>query len=141
MAAGKAKTVADLMSRKTVMIGPEALLDQAAQVMVEHRIGSILVMEGERLVGILTERDVLRAMAEEAGAGRGRHPATEPVSDWMTPDPDTIEPDVRPGHAISLMMHGGYRHLPVLEGDRLIGMLSLRDLTTTLFEGEAPQGV
>lgn len=139
--ARKSKTVADLMSREVVTIGPEALLDQAAQVMVEHRIGSILVLEDEQLIGILTERDVLRAMAQEAGAGPGRHPATEPVSDWMTRGPDTIEPDVRPGHAVSLMMHGGYRHLPVLDSGQLVGMLSLRDLTTTLFEGEAPQGV
>ena len=76
----------------------------------ERDVGAVLVMEGEALAGILTERDVLRAVAA------GIQDDTV-VSDWMTRDPETMEPDDTTQHAAVLMIHGGFRHLP-LDGGR-----------------------
>jgi CBS domain-containing protein len=92
------------------------------------------VLDGERLVGILTERDVLRAVA------RGiRDDAV--VHEWMTTDPDTIDPDETTEHAATLMMHGGFRHLPVTEGGAVVGILSIRDLMALALADSAPRGV
>ena len=92
------------------------------------------MLDGELLAGILTERDVLRAVA------RGiRDDAV--VRDWMTTDPDTIEPDETIEHAATLMMHGGFRHLPVTEGGSVVGILSIRDLMRIALQDTAPRGV
>jgi CBS domain-containing protein len=100
--------------------------------MVERRVGSIVVCEGERLVGILTERDILGLFA------RGELETT--VGQVMTRNPETVEPDESLAQARLVMLHGGFRHLPVVEGGRVIGMLSLRDLLAAS-EDEAPRGV
>ena len=94
----------------------------------------MLVLDGERLSGILTERDVLRAVA------RGIHDDAL-VTDWMTAGPETIEPDESTTHAATLMIHGGFRHLPVVEGTKVVGMLSIRDLMRIALEDSAPRGV
>ena len=86
--------------------------------MVERDIGAALVTEGDRLVGILTERDVLRAVAKGIGEDTT-------AADWMTADPDTMTPDESTEHAGVLMIHGGFRHLPLVEGDQVVGMLSI----------------
>ena len=79
--------------------------------MVDRDVGAVLVMEGEALSGILTERDVLRAVAA------GIEDETV-VADWMTRDPETMGPDDTTQHAAVLMIHGGFRHLPLVEGER-----------------------
>ena len=124
--------VADRMSRGLLATEPDASLQEAAQRMVERRVGSILVREGERLVGILTERDILRLFA------RGELEAR--VRDVMTRNPETVEPDESLAQARLVMLHGGFRHLPVVEAGRLVGMLSLRDLLAAT-DDEAPRGV
>ena len=101
--------------------------------MVERDVGAVLVLEGQRLVGILTERDILRAVA------RGLDDSSA-VADWMTRDPDTLEADESTRHAATLMIHGGYRHLPVMEKDEVVGMLSIRDLMRIVLEDSAPRG-
>ena len=108
------------MSRDPLSTYPGAPLQDAARQMCDRRVGSIVVMAGERLVGILTERDVLGVFA------RGDFDVT--VGAVMTRNPETIEPDETLEHATVLMMHGGFRHLPVVEGGRVVGMLSMRDL-------------
>jgi CBS domain-containing protein len=100
--------------------------------MVERRVGSIVVVEGERLVGILTERDVLGVFA------RGEFDAR--VEDVMTRHPETVEPDESLSQARLVMLHGGFRHLPVVEGRELVGMLSMRDLFAAT-DDETPRGV
>jgi CBS domain-containing protein len=92
-----------------------------------------MVTEGEKLVGIVNERDILRAVA------RGIGDATR-VGDLMTADPETMEPDESTQHAAVLMIHGGFRHLPVVEGDDVVGMLSIRDLMRLVLEDSAPRG-
>jgi CBS domain-containing protein len=122
------------MSRDLLTVDSSLPLAEVAARMVERSVGAVLVLDGERLVGILTERDVLRAVA------RGiRDDAV--VHEWMTTDPDTIDPDETTEHAATLMMHGGFRHLPVTEGGAVVGILSIRDLMALALADSAPRGV
>jgi len=84
------------------------------------------VMEGERLVGILTERDVVRAMSGAFDA------PMRPVIEWMTKRPTTAGPDTPVKEALRVMVEGGFRHLPVLDGDQVVGMVSMRDIARAL---------
>jgi len=90
--------------------------------MVGERVGSLAVLEGDVLAGIITERDVLRAVAEGVDLG------TATVVDWMTPRPDVTEPDMDINDAAQWMLATGYRHLPVVEGNRLLGIASIKDI-------------
>jgi CBS domain-containing protein len=126
-------TVQTIMSRNLLTTEPGERLQEAAHRMVERRVGAILVLDGSRLAGILTERDVLRAV------GTGYDPATL-VSDWMTKSPETIAPDDTIDDALGLMDHGGFRHLPVTEGGDVVGMLSIRDLMRVVLEDTVPRG-
>ena len=119
------------MSTRLLTIEPTETLQEAAHRMADHRVGAILVIEGERLTGILTERDVLRAV------GRGTIEGT--VAEWMTRDPMTVGPDATNGEAAMLMIHGGFRHVPICDHDRLVGIVSIRDLMT--LPNETPKGV
>ena len=112
--------VSAVMAARLLTTGPSDTLADAAHRMADRRVGAILVVEGDRLAGILTERDVLRA------AGRGSVEGT--VAEWMTADPDTVPPDATIGMAAAMMVHGGYRHVPVVEGGALVGIVSIRDL-------------
>jgi CBS domain-containing protein len=91
--------------------------------MYASRTGSSLVMEGDRLVGIFTERDIVRALSGTSDAGR-----SSVVRERMTPDPQCIDPGATVGEALDRMLSGGFRHLPVVEEDRVVGMVSMRDL-------------
>jgi CBS domain-containing protein len=124
----------DHMSRDLLSVSPGDSLTEVAQRMVERDVGAVLVMDGSELAGILTERDVLRAVA--AGIE-----AKTVVSDWMTRDPDTMAPDDTTQQAAVLMIHGGFRHLPLMEGDDVVGMLSIRDLMRVVLDNAAPRGV
>jgi CBS domain-containing protein len=124
----------DHMSRDLLTVDSSLPLAEVAARMVEREVGAVLVLDGERLAGIMTERDVLRAVA------RGiRDDAV--VRDWMTTDPDTIESGETTEHAATLMMHGGFRHLPVTENGAVVGILSIRDLMRLALEDSAPRGV
>jgi CBS domain-containing protein len=126
--------VANHMSRDLLTAAPEEQLGAAAKRMVDRGVGAVLVMEGERLVGILTERDLMKAVA-------GGFDADARVRDWMTRHPETIEASDATEHAASLMIHGGFRHLPVLEGDKVAGIVSIRDLMRVALQDSAPRGV
>jgi CBS domain-containing protein len=125
--------VSEHMARDLVTVAPDDLLGGAAVRMAERRVGAALILDGERLVGILSERDILRAVA----AGGAEH---APVSAWMTPNPETIEPDDSLDHAAVLMIHGGFRHLPVVDSGRAVGILSIRDLVRVALDDRAPRG-
>jgi CBS domain-containing protein len=126
-------TVGDIMTSDVLGLDPGTSLVEAARRMHERRVGAVVVTEGERLVGIVTERDVLRAVATGAIDGT--------VADAMTHGPDTVGPDESAGHAAALMIHGGFRHLPVVDGGDVVGMLSIRDLVRVSVDDEAPRGV
>jgi CBS domain-containing protein len=126
--------VADHMTRALLSIGANATLGDAASKMAERGVGAVVVLEGERIVAILTERDVMKAVA----AGQD---GSASVTDWMTRHPDTIEPDDTTDHAASLMIHGGFRHLPVVEGGKVVGIVSIRDLMRVALDDRSPRGV
>jgi CBS domain-containing protein len=121
------------MSRDLLSVEPGLSLGEVAKRMVAKDVGAVLVTEGERLVGILTERDVLRAVAQ------GIDDSTT-AADWMTRDPETLDPDESTEHAAVLMIHGGFRHLPVTDKDEVVGMLSIRDLMRVVLEDAVPRG-
>jgi len=126
--------VSTYMSRDLLSVEPGERITEVAQRMVERNVGAVVVLDEGRPVGIMTERDLMRAVA------RGL-PGDAVVADYMTKDPETIAADDTTQHAAVLMLHGGFRHLPVVEGDDVIGILSIRDLMRIALEDSAPRGV
>jgi len=114
--------VHELMSAPPVTCSADSSLADATALMNRRRIGSVVVTERGAILGILTERDLLRATAERVDA------AAEPVRRWMTSEPDVLGRDEEVGAAWSGLTHHHYRHLPVVDGDQLVGMVSMRDL-------------
>lgn len=117
--------LADIMTSGVYTLTPTSSVAEAAQAMVRGRFGSIAILEGAWLVGIFTERDVMRAAAS------GGDLSVSPVSQWMTADPVTGTPDMESEDAADLMLTQGFRHLPVLDGRELAGIVSLRDLLSS----------
>ena len=115
--------VRDVMSTELVTVNPGTTVAEAATTMSTKKVGSALVMEGERLVGIFTERDVMRAVASEFDAEHHQ------VGAFMTSDPTTIGPEADIHEGLSSMFAFGFRHMPVVEGGQVVGMVSMRDLT------------
>jgi CBS domain-containing protein len=122
------------MSSDLLSIEANLSIVEVTQRMVDRNVGAALVRDDDRLTGILTERDVLRAVA------RGLQQYGR-VADCMTAHPETIGPDDTTNHAVVLMLHGGFRHLPVVQGDDLLGVISIRDLVPLVLEDTAPRGV
>jgi CBS domain-containing protein len=122
------------MSRNLLSVAPDDRLVDAAKRMSERGVGAVVVLDAERLVGILTERDMLHAIAKGFGDDSR-------VREWMTAHPETIEASDSTEHAAALMIHGGFRHLPVLEDDELAGILSIRDVMRVALEDMSPRGV
>jgi CBS domain-containing protein len=116
------ETLRDVMSTLLVTVAEDATVSEAAQVMSLQHVGAALIVDGDRLRGIFTERDIVRALGEHFDA------AGHPVSHWMTSNPTTIGPEAPAEQALETMLAGGFRHLPVVEGDAVVGMLSLRDV-------------
>ena len=114
--------VRQVMSTEVVTLPASTPMVEAARLMVRRHIGSVLVVDGAMLSGILTERDVLRA------AGKPADMAAEQISRWMSPEPITCSPDIDTEEAAEMMLSGGFRHLPVVDGTGLAGMVSLRDV-------------
>ena len=125
--------IANHMSRDLLTVGADERIADAARRMVARGVGAVLVMDGERLAGILTERDVLKAVG-----GGGVEEAR--VADRMTRHPETIEAGETTQHAAALMIHGGFRHLPVVDGGAVVGIVSIRDLMRVVLEDSAPRG-
>jgi citrate synthase len=114
--------VRDLMSAPAVTCGTDATLSKAAETMRGAEIGSLVVTHEGKVAGILTERDLLRA------AAAGVDPVTDAVGLWMTANPDALGPEEDAAAAWASLTHHHYRHLPVVDGEDLIGVVSIRDL-------------
>ena len=114
--------VRDVMATKLQTVGPEDTVGEAVAVMAQNRIGSVLIMEGDRLLGIFTERDTVRALSQSHDAARHE------IVSWMTHDPMTVAPEVDSEEALRTMLDRGFRHLPVVEDGKVVGMVSMRDL-------------
>jgi len=116
------RTVAEVMSAPAVTAVPSETIATASDRMRECGVGSVVVVDGERPIGILTERDLVRFAASGADTNGTK------VSEWMTGQPDCIGPSVNVQEAFAALGSHGYRHIPVVEDDRLVGVVSLRDL-------------
>ncbi|CAN5136978.1 CBS domain-containing protein [soil metagenome] len=115
--------IREVMSTNLITVSPSTTVAEAATVMGGRHAGSALVMEGDSLAGIFTERDIVRALSQDFDA------PSHPVSHWMTRNPQTIVPETLVKDALDRMLAGGFRHLPVMEDDRVVGVVSLRDLS------------
>lgn len=115
-------TVRELVGGEVLGIEPNRTLREAVRLMSEHDVGPVAVQRDGRLTGIFTERDVIRACADEADLD------SVLVESWMTPDPDSLDPDMNVEAAADWMLAAGYRHLPVVDGVNLIGMVSIKDI-------------
>jgi CBS domain-containing protein len=120
--------IADVMSLRVVKVSPDEPVRLAIARMLEENVGSVAVCEGQRLVGIFTERDVLRL------AGEGPEFADVNVGDVMTRNPVTISPDDDILAAAQLMSERRIRHLPIVQGDNLLGIVGIREVMRTLVE-------
>lgn len=120
--------VGDAMSVRVVAVAPKTSVQEAITRMLEENIGSVAVCDGPRLIGIFTERDVLRC------AGEGSLFGEVAVEDVMTPRPITVSPGDDIVDAAQLMAAKRIRHLPVCEGEFLIGMIGIRDVLRRLVE-------
>ena len=117
------QTVRTVMGRKSLVTAPpETTVRKAAELMASKKVGAIMVVKRKNLVGIFTERDALFAVI-----ARGRNPETTQLSDVMTAAPQTIDPGKSFGYALLLMQEKGFRHLPVVEEGKLIGIVSVRN--------------
>lgn len=112
--------VADAMRTDFVAAAPEDTLGETAQKMVDAKTGSVAVLDYGRLIGIMTERDMLKAMAGRV------HTSDARVREWMTPEPITAPPDMQLDEAQRIMLENDFRHLPVVDGDQVIGIVSMR---------------
>ena len=118
-----ARTIREIIEDQEVFTCPASTtVREAARLMKESKVGAAMVVEEGRLVGVFTERDALfRVIAE------GRDAQTTLLAEVMTRNPQTIDPDKPFPHALHMMYEGGYRHVPVVEESRPIGMISARD--------------
>lgn len=122
-------TVAEVMNTSVLTVDPTASIGEAAEKMMEGGVGAVVVMEdGVRLVGIVTERDILRAVSQRARAAEAR------VRQWMTESVITIDPETTVQDAATMMFERNFRHLPVTKDGRLRGIVSLRRLSQYEFE-------
>jgi CBS domain-containing protein len=115
-------SLGELMATDVITIEPSDTIGHAAEKMVQYGVSAIVVSDYGRLLGILTERDLTRAVAGRVHTSEAR------VREWMTADPKTVSASTDPVEAVQIMLDGGFRHLPVVEGERAVGIVSIRDL-------------
>jgi CBS domain-containing protein len=113
-------TLAEIVKPNFITVAPEDTLGEVAERMTRQNTGAVVVKDFGRLIGILTERDMLRAMAARV------HTSDARVRQWMTADPVTASPEMDLDEAAQVMLDNGFRHLPVLEGETVLGVVSLR---------------
>ncbi len=117
-------TIRDLLSDRTIhYVQPEQTVFEAATYMVQCNVGAVPVLAGAKLVGIFSERDIMKRVVSEA-----RDPMTTRISDVMTAGVHTVAPTATCHDAMAMMQEYAVRHLPVCDGSTLVGFLSLRDL-------------
>jgi CBS domain-containing protein len=118
----------DLVGDAPHLCGPDTTVVEAAMAMEDSDLGSLAVVEGLELVGLVTERDIRRAVAEEMDL-------RTPVSQIMSGDPDTFDPDLDVWDAAAWIAESGYRHLPVMDDEgSVLGVVSIRDLLKSLVD-------
>jgi CBS domain-containing protein len=115
--------VSALAPRQPVVVDPSTPVSDVLGMLIGHSIGCVVVVDKSEIVGIFSERDALTRINTEAASCGSR-----PVSDFMTPSPETIESTAKIAFALSKMDIGGYRHMPVVKNGRIAGVISIRDI-------------
>ena len=115
-------TVGELMTSEVLTVAPEDTIGETAQKMVELGVSSAVVSDYGRMIGIVTERDLTRAVAGRVHTSEAR------VREWMTPDPITLTKDASASEAAAIMLENRFRHIPIVEDERTIGIVSIRDV-------------
>jgi CBS domain-containing protein len=115
-------TLGEVMTRDVLTVAPEDTIGEAAQKMTDQGVGAVVVSDFGRLIGIFTERDLMRAVAGRV------HPSEARVREWMTPDPLTMTEDASVEDAGQAMIERGFRHIPVVAAERAVGIVSIRDV-------------
>ncbi len=124
------KTVGELMTSDVLTVAPEDTIGETAEKMVEMGVSSAVVSDYGRLIGIVTERDLTRAVAGRVHTSEAR------VREWMTPDPLTLTKDASPAEAARIMLERRFRHIPIVEDEHTIGIVSIRDVARWSTEEE-----
>jgi CBS domain-containing protein len=131
------KKVAQVLSQKPSAgqlwsVSPTESVLRALEVMAEHNVGALVVLESDRLVGMMSERDYARKVIL-----RGLRSFETPVADVMTREVVTVDPTATVDECMQRMTDGRFRHLPVLEGERVVGLVSIGDLVATIMADQA----
>ena len=116
------RTVGELMTSEVLTVAPEDTIGETAQKMVERGVSSAVVSDYGNLIGIVTERDLTRAVAGRVHTSEAR------VREWMTSDPITLGPDASADEAAKIMLDNGFRHVPIVDEGRAVGIVSIRDV-------------
>ncbi|MGA0586275.1 CBS domain-containing protein [Dyella sp. KRB-257] len=128
------KHLLEIKGRTVHAVAPDAAVLDAIRLMAERRVGALLVMRGEQLVGIVSERDYARKVILQ-----GRSSADTTVSEIMSAPPVTVGPDTEVLECMRLCTHSRIRHLPVLEGNTVVGVISIGDLVKAVIDEQAEQ--
>ncbi len=121
--------ILEVKGRDVWSIAPEKTVFEALQIMNKLDIGVLLVMDGKRMVGIVSERDYARKVILKGKASK-----STPVKDIMTPKVISIHPDQSVEEALHLMTANHFRHLPVVAGDEIIGVISMGDVVSVIIK-------
>lgn len=125
-----ADTIAALSPRAPITVTPQTPVRDVLNLLVQHQIGCVFIVDDERPIGVFSERDALLRLNTRAGELQA-----QPVSEFMTPGPKSLQQDTRLVFAVHQMELGGYRHLPIVDHDgRLRGVVSVRDILRYLTE-------
>ena len=117
------RAILDIKGHKVESVEPETTLADAAKMLADRKIGAVLVMSGSRMDGILSERDIVRALGE-----RGAAVLAEPLSSVMTRRVINCKPQDTVASIMEMMTNGKFRHLPVIEGGVVVGLISIGDV-------------
>jgi CBS domain-containing protein len=112
----------EIMTEDVLTVAPEDTVGEVAAKMVERGVGSVVVADFGRIIGVLTERDIMRSVAART------HSSDVRVREWMTADPITASAEMSVEDAAHTMFENGFRHLPVVDGERAVGIVSIRDV-------------
>ena len=126
--------IRDVMRTDFVTTAPEDTLGETAEKMVDRGVGAAAVRDYGRLIGIITERDLMKAIAGRVHTSEAR------VREWMTGEPVTADPEMDVDEAATIMVENNFRHLPVCEGEQIVGMLSLRRAVAAQLSVDIPAG-
>ncbi|WP_447977994.1 CBS domain-containing protein [Candidatus Nitrospira bockiana] len=123
------RTIGEKLVRRVVTIDENRSVLEAAVLMTDEFIGSVVVTSAARVTGIFTERELMMRVV-----GKGKDPAKTPIKDVMTTDPVRVRPQDSPGHCLNLMKEHRCRHLLVFDGAEFFGIVSLRDMVALLLD-------